>query len=169
MCSTPFGIKEGYTWMVSSMVVRRYTCSTPFGIKEGYTWRGRWPPRSASSAQRLSASKRVTLRSGARLFVPPPCAQRLSASKRVTQPRPFPLRRIPTRAQRLSASKRVTRASGMWRVQYACVLNAFRHQRGLHSTRVTICFLKTNIPVCHVLPRIWYISLSHYTAQPKKC
>ena len=100
----------------------------------------------------------------------PFCAQRLSASKRVA------LRKLLTVTLLGGACSTpfgikdccTTRALVILDIDVV-VLNAFRHQRESRSTRVTICFLKTNIPVCHALPRIWYMAPSHYTAQPKKC
>ena len=57
LCSTPFGIKGVSTVRSHSCLSARVVCSTPFGIKGVSTTRtavARW---SASSAQRLSASK----------------------------------------------------------------------------------------------------------------
>ena len=107
-CSTPFGIKEGYTRRDRSarsgrLVLNAFRhqrglhslsmicssksimCSTPFGIKEGYTTPLKLFPSFVVCAQRLSASKRVTRMRRVISPLRSTGAQRLSASKRVTQ------------------------------------------------------------------------------------
>ena len=57
-CSTPFGIKEGFTLNGRLSVFQIHECSTPFGIKEGFTAARAADRIHRLGAQRLSASKR---------------------------------------------------------------------------------------------------------------
>ena len=57
-CSTPFGIKEGFTTHKAVIDPYFWWCSTPFGIKEGFTRLIRSMATTIWCAQRLSASKR---------------------------------------------------------------------------------------------------------------
>ena len=156
-CSTPFGIKDCCTVAgVGRLGGER--CSTPFGIKDCCTDPLN-PIRHHTTyrAQRLSASKIAAPYPTTPSFNSHRCAQRLSASKiaahlsgdgMMFEPEkcstPFGIKDCctifsPSRpvtvacAQRLSASKIAAphRRSAIYEPYY--VLNAFRHQRLLHS------------------------------------
>ena len=199
MCSTPFGIKEGCapttrsravsTWCAQRLSASKRAAraeavedsSTIFHVLNAFRHqRGlRWRPTGevsllASGAQRLSASKRAAqgvVVGGVWLY------RVLNAFRHQRGLR----RRGAWAAKPIARAHAFRQCSTPFGIKEGCarkptipsvpvdVLNAFRHQRGLRSTRVTICFLKTNIPVCHVLLRICYMSPSHYTSQRKKC
>ena len=146
-CSTPFGIKEGFTRQPGMNCPPCMLCSTPFGIKEGFTRRD-----VVLRAFRTQCSTPFGIKEGFTLLHG---CRKSNADKLCSTP--------------FGIKEGFTLDNVVCRCSYSSVLNAFRHQRGIHSTRVTICFLKTNIPVYHVLLRICYMSPSHYTAQRNKC
>ena len=109
-CSTPFGIKEFCTHGADGRGGSEQRCSTPFGIKEFCTLCGLHTADPAG-AQRLSASKSS--------------AQILLEDHELATPTcstPFGIKEFCT--------------SGILSTQFfemICVLNAFRHQRVLHT------------------------------------
>ena len=179
-CSTPFGIKDCCTIQSWPLNDRQQKCSTPFGIKDCCTADNqRRHTGSIGSAQRLSASK---IAAPLALTTPSTTVGKCSTPFGIKDCCTHENRRKAESdggAQRLSASKIAAlgakvirpelgvRCSTPFGIKDCCtragpnrtdqgrhVLNAFRHQRLLHRTHVTICFLNTNIPVCHVLLQI---------------
>ena len=89
-------------------VSRGDTCSTPFGIKEGCT-----APCELQKSRWITCSTPFGIKEGCTGFFGFGRGHLL-------------------RAQRLSASKRAAQAANPTRTHPYRVLNAFRHQRGLH-------------------------------------
>ena len=156
-CSTPFGIKDCCTSQRQPHGIPDHLCSTPFGIKDCCTWLVKCIFAPPSSAQRLSASKIAArgqpgipglprkhvlnafrhqrllhwrLRSNARRSVRM-CSTPFGIKDCCTAEN----RLVPSSdgAQRLSASKIAAHSGRSGARSPSRVLNAFRHQRLLHS------------------------------------
>ncbi len=57
VCSTPFGIEDTFTHRTKAEMNADLMCSTPFGIEDTFTSSHGTPCTETKSAQRLSASK----------------------------------------------------------------------------------------------------------------
>jgi len=105
-------------------------CSTPCGIKDSFTADQLLLPVDVLRAQRLAASKIVSLARRCNQITLLTRAQRLAASKIVSHALIPSSKRHIERAQRLAASKIVSRdrVGSVLRIDIV-VLNALRHQR----------------------------------------
>ena len=61
LCSTPCGIKDRFTTGGLALISRMFSCSTPCGIKDRFTGDQMEKQTKKRSAQRLAASKIVSL------------------------------------------------------------------------------------------------------------
>ncbi len=133
-CSTPFGIKGSFTLGFRCKRVPEQGCSTPFGIKGSFTPIPNTNAAARQRAQRLSASKVLSLSSARKQRFWRRGAQRLSASKVLSLASACTVFPSPICAQRLSASKVLSPTQGLAAGRTPRVLNAFRHQRFFHSS-----------------------------------
>ncbi len=118
LCSTPFGITEVGTCPITKLAAPVARCSTPFGITEVGT----------CDVQVLRAAGFV-------------CSTPFGITEVGTSPWPARQARRQCSAQRLSASQRWARGRvGQKLVGHEGVLNAFRHHRGGHSSKLGLRF-----------------------------